>query len=236
MLLHDGPTKRASLRFRRDIQFWTSRGFAVMDLNYRGSSGFGRSYRHSLYGHWGIADVEDTVRAAGHLVNKGWVDGTQLAIRGTGAGGYTVLSALAFYNTFKAGVTYSAISDLEALKQYSSKFGKGYLTQLIGEEDGANYRERSPWSHIMQMEEALLQIQGSNDPLAPAVRGDAIFQSLKARGVPTALVTYQNEGHGIKLTKHKIEALRAELSFYGQIFDFPVAEPGIELKIDNLDN
>ncbi|WP_028772414.1 S9 family peptidase [Shewanella waksmanii] len=238
VLLHDGPTKRASLRFRRDIQFWTSRGFAVMDLNYRGSSGFGRAYRESLYGQWGIADVEDTVRVAGHLVNKGWVDGTQLAIRGSGAGGYTVLSALAFYNTFKAGVAYSAISDLEALSQRTTKFEKGYLAQLIGHDikTAEAYRERSPMSHLSQVQEPLLQIQGSNDPLAPAVRADAIYQSLKQRGVPTALITYQNEGHGLKQPKHKVEALRAELSFYGQVFGFKPAGKGIELKIDNLDN
>ncbi|MGL4747075.1 MAG: alpha/beta hydrolase family protein, partial [Shewanella sp.] len=171
VMLHGGPTSRASLAYRSEIQFWTSRGFAVLDLNFRGSSGFGRAYRQSLYGKWGESDVEDAVNAAKYLVAKGWVDANKLAIRGISAGGLTVMSSLAFYNVFQAGVSYEGISDVEQLAKSTHKFESGYLDQLIGPypENTDRYRELSPLNHL----------DGLNEPLL-------IFQSLRNKIVPTS--------------------------------------------------
>lgn len=238
IMLHGGPTASASLSFRRDIQFWTSRGFAVLDLNYRGSSGFGRDYRQSLYGLWGQADVEDAVQAANYLVERGWVDGDKLAIRGTSAGGFTVLSALAFYDTFKAGVVYSGISDLDSLDKNTHKFELGYLDQLVGDlkPGSALYRDRSPLYHLDGLKEPLLLIHGMQDPLVPPEQSLAIFNALKQRGVPTALLRFEDEGHGLQKPRNQIVALEAELSFYGQVFGFVPSGNIPKLMLENSES
>ncbi len=207
-MLHSGPTSKASLAFRRDIQYWTSRGFAVMDLNYRGSSGFGRDYRRSIYGRWGQADVEDAVRAAGYLVNKGWVDGTKLAIRGNSAGGLTVLSALAFYNTFKAGVSYSGISDIEVLKQDLHKFESHYVTQLIGKDSES--KRRSPMNNLSGLTEPLLLIQGGKIQLYRISSRNSFIPHLKT--VVSLLPTYFSMERIIPSEILKIGLLRWRLS------------------------
>nr|WP_258405114.1 prolyl oligopeptidase family serine peptidase [Shewanella psychrotolerans] len=238
IMLHGGPTASASLSFRRDIQFWTSRGFAVLDLNYRGSSGFGREYRQSLYGLWGQADVEDAVQAANYLVERGWVDGDKLAIRGTSAGGFTVLSALAFYDTFKAGVVYSGISDLDSLDKNTHKFELGYLDQLVGDlkPGSALYRERSPLYHLDDLKEPLLLIHGMQDLLVPPMQSLAIFNAVKQRGVPTALLRFEDEGHGLQKPRNQIAALEAELSFYGQVFGFVPSGNIPKLMLENSES
>ncbi|WP_143562307.1 prolyl oligopeptidase family serine peptidase [Shewanella sp. UCD-KL12] len=235
VMLHAGPTAKASLAFRRDIQYWTSRGFAVLDLNYRGSSGFGREYRQSLYGQWGVADVEDAVRAAGYLVNKGWVDGTKLAIRGSSAGGLTVLSALAFYNTFKAGVSYAGVSDMEILSKETHKFESSYLELLVGKNTEENnvYRQRSPLHHLEELKEPLLLIQGGDDPVISTKQSIKVFNALKARGVPTAYLEFEGEGHRLRDPSNKMTALEAELSFYGKVFGFSPAGNIQPLKLEN---
>lgn len=234
VMLHSGPTSKASLAFRRDIQYWTSRGFAVMDLNYRGSSGFGRDYRRSIYGRWGQADVEDAVRAAGYLVNKGWVDGTKLAIRGNSAGGLTVLSALAFYNTFKAGVSYSGISDIEVLKQDLHKFESYYVTQLIGKDSES--KRRSPMNNLSGLTEPLLLIQGGKNPIVSDKQSKLIYTALKNSGVPTAYLFFDGEDYTLRDPKNRAAAMEAELSFYGSVFGFTPAGDIPELTLMNAEH
>lgn len=239
IMLHGGPTWRASLSFRRDIQFWTSRGFAVLDVNYRGSSGFGRAYRQSLYGLWGRAEVEDAIEAANYVMSRGWVDPDKVAIRGMSAGGFSVLSALAFYNTFKAGVVYSGMSDLMALDRETHKFEQGYLHHLVGElkPNSPLYRERSPLYHLDDLKEPLLLVQGASDPVVPAQQSNVIYAALKRRGVPVAYLLFDDEGHGVKKPRNRVAALNAELSFYGQVFGFSPADSQADqrslLLIDN---
>lgn len=234
MMMHPGPTAKASRVFRRDIQYWTSRGFAVFDVNYRGSTGFGRDYRNSLYGNWGKSDVEDAVRAAGFLVNSGYVDGRKLAIRGNRAGGFTALSAVAFYSTFGAGVSYSGISDMEEFKRHSHKFESHYLLRLLGNID--NYHQRSAMSNIKGVNEPLLLIQGVNDSLIPAEQSLIIYQAVKNRGVPVAYLEFNEDAANRVSAQSKKLALEAELSFYGQIFGFTPAGSLPALAIENIDN
>lgn len=238
VMLHSGPTAKASLAFRPDIQYWTSRGFAVMDLNYRGSSGFGREYRRSIYGRWGQADVEDAVRVAGYLVNKGWVDATKLAMRGRNAGGLTVLSVLAFYNTFKAGVSYSGISDIDVLNQDLHKFESHYAERLMGKNENELIK-RSPMHNLSGFTEPLLLIQGSGEKNKEKTQSKHIFTALKNNGVPIAYLSFDGENYRLRDPKNKATAIEAELSFYGTIFGFTPADdiPKLTLtKATNLNN
>ncbi|MGS0827792.1 prolyl oligopeptidase family serine peptidase [Shewanella sp. 0m-8] len=234
MLLHPGPTAKASRAFRRDIQYWTSRGFAVFDVNYRGSTGFGRDYRNSLYGNWGKSDVNDAVRAAGFLVNRGSVDGRKLAIRGNRAGGFTALSAVAYYSTFGAGVSYSGISDMEEFKRHAHKFESRYLTRLLGNMD--NVKQRSAMYNLKGVNEPLLLIQGVNDSLIPAEQSQIIYQAVEKKGIPVAYLEFNDDAANRVSPQSKKQALEAELSFYGQIFGFTPAGSIPPLAIDNIDN
>ena len=235
IMLHGGPTTKASLAYRSDIQYWTSRGFAVLDLNFRGSSGFGRAYRQALYGNWGKADVEDAVNAARYLSGKGLVDGSKMAIQGGSAGGLTVFSALAFYDVFQAGVAYSGISDFETLSQETHKFESGYLDHLIGPLATSKevYRERSPLRHLDGLNEPMLMMQGTRDAIVAPAQTQRIYDGLKARGVPVALVRFEGEGHGSWKPDSRARGLEAELSFYGQIFGFTPADKIPTLVIEN---
>ncbi|NMH64521.1 S9 family peptidase [Shewanella salipaludis] len=234
VMLHGGPTAKASLAYRSDIQFWTSRGFAVLDVNYRGSSGFGRKFRQSLYGLWGKADVEDAVYGARYLVDRGWVDGDKLAIRGSSAGGLTALSSLAFYDVFKAGVSYGGISDMTVLAKETHKFESHYLEKLVGPYPEAKdlYHARSPLHHLQGLNEPLLLVQGLDDKVVPPSQSMSIFNALKRKGVPTAFVGFEGDGTGFWRTEDRTSALEAELSFYGQVFGFrPAGElPGLQLE------
>nr|WP_226684113.1 S9 family peptidase [Shewanella indica] len=235
MMLHGGPTASANRAYDSAIQYWTSRGFAVFELNYRGSTGFGRQYRQSLYGNWGKADVEDAVWAAGFLVDQGWVNAEKLAIRGGSAGGLSVLSALAFHDKFKAGVSYFGISDIEVLGKETHKFESRYLDQLIGPypEMKAVYRERSPLYHLQGFNEPLLLLQGLEDKVVPPSQSQHIYKALKDKGVPTAFIGIEGEGHGFRQLHNKILALESELVFYGMVFDFTPAGTLPALKLDN---
>lgn len=212
VMLHGGPTSRASLAYRSEIQFWTSRGFAVLDLNFRGSSGFGRAYRQSLYGKWGESDVEDAVNAAKYLVAKGWVDANKLAIRGISAGGLTVMSSLAFYNVFQAGVSYEGISDVEQLAKSTHKFESGYLDQLIGPypENTDRYRELSPLNHLDGLNEPLLIFQSLRNKIVPTSQSRQIYDALKAKGVPTAYIDYGDDSDEGRTPEHKAAGLETE--------------------------
>lgn len=235
VMLHGGPTSRASLAYRSEIQFWTSRGFAVLDLNFRGSSGFGRAYRQSLYGKWGESDVEDAVNAAKYLVAKGWVDANKLAIRGISAGGLTVMSSLAFYNVFQAGVSYEGISDVEQLAKSTHKFESGYLDQLIGPypENTDRYRELSPLNHLDGLNEPLLIFQSLRNKIVPTSQSRQIYDALKAKGVPTAYIDYGDDSDEGRTPEHKAAGLETELAFYGQVFKFTPAGKLPPLILDN---
>ncbi len=235
VLVHGGPTWKASLTYRADIQFWTSRGFAVLDLNYRGSSGFGREYRRSLYGQWGIADVQDAVNAAKYLVKEQRVNPKMLGIRGGSASGFTVLSALAQHDVYTAGVSYAAVSDLEQLTADTHKFEQGYLDQLVGPYplNQSDYFERSPIHHLQGFEEPMLLLQGMADPVVPPRQSKAIFNALKSKGVASAYIAFEGEGHGFWSLEHRIESLNAELSFFTQVFGIKTIDDIQPLKLEN---
>ncbi|QYK06634.1 S9 family peptidase [Shewanella zhangzhouensis] len=233
--LHGGPTAKANLAYRGDIQYWTSRGFAVLDLNFRGSSGFGRAYRQSLYGNWGKADVEDAVNAARFLVKKGWVNGDEMAITGASAGGLTALSALAYDDTFKAAVSRAGISDIEQLAGETHKFEKTYLDQLIGPlaSHRALYRERSPVYQLERLKEPLLLLQGLQDTVVLPNQALTIYEALEKNQIPAALLTFADENHNHWKNANLVKALEYELGFYGQVFGFKVADevPSLNLHL-----
>ncbi|MCB1874366.1 MAG: S9 family peptidase [Chromatiales bacterium] len=222
---HGGPTAATSAVLSLPIQFWTSRGFAVLDVNYAGSTGFGREYRESLNGLWGIADVEDCIAAMQHVVAQGLVDGSKTAIRGSSAGGYTTLCALTFHKAFSAGASLYGISDLEALAEDTHKFESRYLDKLVGPYPAAKriYKERSPIHHALGLSVPVIFFQGEDDKVVPPSQAEAMVEALRNNGVVARLVMYQGEGHGFRNADNIRNALRAELSFYADVFVFSAA-------------
>jgi dipeptidyl aminopeptidase/acylaminoacyl peptidase len=212
---------------RLGLQYWTSRGFAVLDVNYGGSSGFGRAYRALLKEQWGIVDVEDCVAGAQYLAQRGWVDRTRMAIRGGSASGFTTLCALAFHHVFKAGASHYGVSDLAALDADTHKFESHYTTQLVAGplEREKVYRQRSPLAHAHNIACPMIFFQGLDDKVVPPAQSEVMVQALKARGVPVAYVAFQGEGHGFRQAGNIQRALEAELYFYGRVFGFTPADP-----------
>jgi dipeptidyl aminopeptidase/acylaminoacyl peptidase len=229
--MHGGPTAVSSPTFKPNQLYWTSRGFAVLDINYRGSTGYGRDYRHALYGQWGIFDVEDAVAGARWLAEQGLADPDRLVIRGGSAGGFTTLAALAFHDTFAAGASYYGISDIEALARDTHKFESRYLEQLIGPypERADLYRARSPIHHLDGFNAPLLLLQGQDDPIVPPNQSEMIFAALRARGIPTAYIAFEGESHGFRKADNQIHALQAEHAFYARVLDLQTQEPLISL-------
>jgi dipeptidyl aminopeptidase/acylaminoacyl peptidase len=223
---HGGPTAMATSTLRLAVQFWTSRGFAVLDVNYGGSTGFGRAYRERLSGQWGIVDVEDCVAGARFLAAQGLVDGDRLAIRGSSAGGFTTLAALAFHDAFKAGTSLYGVADLRALDADTHKFESHYLTDLLGPADQreARYAERSPIGHAHRIACPMLFLQGLDDRVVPPAQSESMVAALRARGVPVAYLAFEGEGHGFRRRETLQRALEAELSFYAQVFGFEAAD------------
>jgi dipeptidyl aminopeptidase/acylaminoacyl peptidase len=222
---HGGPTSMASSTLKLAIQFWTSRGFAVLDVNYGGSTGFGRAYRQLLSGQWGIVDVEDCVAGARYLAARGLADGERLAIRGGSAGGYTTLAALAFHDVFKAGASYYGVADLRALDADTHKFESRYLTDLIAAmpEREALYAQRSPLHHAGRISCPVIFFQGLDDKVVLPAQSEVMVAALRARAIPVAYLPFEGEGHGFRRKDSLQRALEAELSFYAQVFGF---EPG----------
>ena len=208
------------------VTYWTSRGFAVADVDYRGSTGYGREYRHRLHGGWGILDVEDCVAVARHLADADRVDPDRLAIRGSSAGGFTVLAALTFHDVFTAGASRYGIGDLAALAADTHKFEARYLDRLVGRwpEDEAVYRERSPIHHVDRLSTPLLLLQGSEDAVVPPAQAHAMADALRDRGVPYALIEFPDEGHGFRKAANVIRAVEAELAFFADSFGFKPAD------------
>jgi dipeptidyl aminopeptidase/acylaminoacyl peptidase len=220
--IHGGPTGAARSQFQLSTQFWTSRGFAVVDVNYGGSTGYGRAYRDLLKGQWGVVDVEDCVAAARFLADRGDVDPDRLAIRGGSAGGFTTLAALAFHDTFAAGVSKYGVADLAVLAQETHKFESRYLDGLIGPwpEAEATYRERSPLFHADQIRVPLLVLQGLEDEVVPPNQSQMIVDALEANGIPVSYLTFEGEQHGFRKAETIVAATEAELAFYGEVFGF----------------
>lgn len=233
---HGGPTGAASAALSLSIQFWTSRGFAVLDVNYRGSTGFGRAYREALYGNWGVADVDDMVAGAQYLVARGDADPQRLMIRGGSAGGFTTLAALAFRDTFSAGASHYGIGDLMALARDTHKFESRYLDRIVGPlpESEALYRERSPINYTDQLDCPVIFLQGLDDKVVPPNQAEAMVDALKAKGIPVAYLAFEGEGHGFRKAENVERALAAELAFYGRVFKFQPADNLPPLEIHNL--
>lgn len=233
---HGGPTGATSTAFDIKIQFWTSRGFAVLDVNYGGSTGYGRAYRERLNGQWGIVDVDDCVSGAAALVERGLADPGRLVIRGGSAGGYTTLAALAFRSVFSAGVSYYGIGDLETMARDTHKFESRYLDGLVGPlpEARATYIERSPIHHVEQLSSAMILFQGLDDKVVPPNQALMMADAVRAKGLPLALLTFPGEGHGFRQAETIRRTLEAELSFFGQLFAFLPADDIPRLTVENL--
>lgn len=214
--VHGGPTGSAKIAFNPAIQFWTSRGFAWLDVNHRGSAGYGRRFRQSLYGEWGVADIEDVLGAVQHLVANRLVDPRRIAIRGGSAGGYVVMAALANSDLFCAGVSYYGICDLERLAQETHKFESRYLDQLIGPYPAMadTYRERSPIHKIDSIQAPILLLQGQLDKVVPPNQAEEIYREIHERNPQSRYVCFADEGHGFRRPENQMAALRAELAFY----------------------
>jgi dipeptidyl aminopeptidase/acylaminoacyl peptidase len=225
--------------FSTAVQYWTSRGFGVVDVNYRGSTGYGRAFRRELNERWGIADVADCVTAARHLARTGRVDGQRLTIRGGSAGGFTTLAALARDDTpFAAGADHFGVADLEALARDTHKFESRYLDGLVGPYPAARdrYVERSPIHHVERLTRPLIVLQGSEDAIVPPAQSEAIVDALRQRKVPVAYLLFDGEQHGFRRAENIRRALDAELSFYAQVLGFTPADgESIEpVAIENL--
>jgi dipeptidyl aminopeptidase/acylaminoacyl peptidase len=233
--IHGGPTASASSQLSLPIQYWTSRGFAVVDVNYAGSTGYGTAYRRALDGMWGVADVEDCVAAATYLVNQGLADPDRIAITGGSAGGYTTLCALTFTNRFRAGASHYGISDLKALYDDTHKFESRYLNRLIGplETSAEIIRARSPIHHLTLIDCPVILFQGMDDKVVPPNQAELMAAALRAKGLPVALLTFEDEGHGFRQGATIRRTLEAELWFYGRIFGFDPADMIEFVEIDN---
>jgi dipeptidyl aminopeptidase/acylaminoacyl peptidase len=236
VLSHGGPTGAASDALDYHVQFWTSRGFAVLDVNYGGSTGYGRGYRDRLKGQWGVVDVADSVNAAQHLVAEDKADPARLIIRGRSAGGYTTLAALTFHDTFQAGASHYGISDIEVLARDTHKFESRYLDSLIGPYPAARdlYRQRSPIYHTDRLACALILFQGLEDRVVPPNQSEMMAAAVRDKGLPVAYVAFEGEQHGFRRAENICRCLEAELFFYGAVFGFAPADVIEPVTIDNL--
>lgn len=236
VMSHGGPTGAASTALDLKTQFWTSRGFSVLDVNYGGSTGYGRAYRRRLEGGWGVVDVDDCAHGARYLVARGVVDGNRLAITGSSAGGYTTLCALTFRSLFRAGASYYGIGDLEAMAQDTHKFEAHYLDTLVGPypERQDLYRARSPIHHTECLSCPVIFFQGLEDRIVLPSQAEAMVQALRQKGLPVAYLAFAGEQHGFRRRETIRRALEAELCFYAQVFGFALAEPVEPIAIENL--
>jgi dipeptidyl aminopeptidase/acylaminoacyl peptidase len=233
---HGGPTAAASTTLNLNFQYWTGRGFAVLDVNYGGSTGYGRAYRQRLNDRWGVVDVDDCANGARYLAERGEVDGNRLVIRGGSAGGYTTLCALTFRDTFKAGASYFGISDLEAMARDTHKFESRYLDRLIGPypERRDLYRERSPIHFTDRLSCPMILFQGLEDKIVPPNQAELMVKALRVKGLPFAYLAFEGEQHGFRRADNIKRTLDAELYFYSRVFGFELADPVEPVPIENL--
>ncbi|MGD8244170.1 MAG: S9 family peptidase [Anaerolineae bacterium] len=233
---HGGPTSATSSTLDLRAQYWTSRGIAVLDVNYRGSTGYGRAYRQELEGQWGVVDVQDCINGARFLVARGDVDGERLIIRGGSAGGYTTLCALTFHDAFRAGASYYGVADLEALTVHTHKFESRYLDQLVGPfpERKDLYDARSPIHAADQLSAPVIFFQGLEDKVVPPEQADVMVAALRNRGIPVAYIALEGEQHGFRRADSIKRAQDAELTFYSRVLGFELPESLEPLEIENL--
>ncbi len=236
VISHGGPTSATTSTLDLSTQYWTSRGIAVLDVNYRGSTGYGRAYREALEGEWGVADVDDCVNGARYLAERDEVDGGRLIIRGGSAGGYTTLCALTFRDEFDAGASYYGVSDLEALTEETHKFESRYLDRLVGPypEKKELYHARSPIHRAHQLSCPVIFLQGLEDLVVPPDQSERMADALRQKGLPVAYVAFEGEQHGFRRAGTIKRALEAELYFYSRVFSFGLAERVEAVEIDNL--
>ena len=236
VLVHGGPTAAASSTLDLRTQFWTSRGFAVLDVNYGGSTGYGTAYRRRRNGRWGVVDVEDCVNGARFLADRGDVDGSRMAISGGSAGGYTALAALTFHDVFRAGASLYGVSDLEALTRDTHKFESRYLDTLVGPypEHRGLYLERSPIHHVDRLSTPLILFQGLEDRVVPPNQSEVMRDALREKEVPVAYLPFEGEQHGFRRAENIKRTLDAELYFYSRVFGFDLADPVDPVEIENL--
>lgn len=233
---HGGPTGESAAIFDLQKQFLTSRGFAVVDVNYGGSTGHGRSYRKRLEGNWGIVDTADCVNAARYLADAGLVDGARMGIRGGSAGGYATLCALTFHEAFAAGASLFGVSDLEALAQDTHKFESRYMDGLLGPypEAAEVYRARSPIHFVDRISCPMILLQGSEDEVVPPAQAEMMVEAMEAKGLPYAYVLFEGEQHGFRKAENIVRATEAELSFFAQIFGVRLGDPIEPVEVHNL--
>ena len=222
VMSHGGPTSAATTTLKLSIQYWTSHGIGVLDVNYGGSTGYGRAYRERLNGQWGVVDVDDCVNGARYLVERGLADGDRLIIRGGSAGGYTTLAALTFRDEFKAGASYYGISDLEALEEDCHKFESRYNTSLIGPypEREDLYKARSPIHFAERLSCPIILFQGLEDKVVPPNQSEMMYEAVRAKGIPVAYVPFEGEQHGFRKAENIKKSLDGELYFYSKVFGF----------------
>jgi len=233
---HGGPTSATTAALRLSVQYWTSRGFAVVDVNYGGSTGYGRQYRERLKGAWGIVDVEDCINAARYLEGRGDVDGNRMAIRGGSAGGYTTLCALVFHDVFAAGASYFGVADLEALAHDTHKFESRYEESLVGPypQSAELYKQRSPVHFADRLSCPVILLQGLEDKVVPPSQAEVMIAALRSKKLPFAYVAFPSEGHGFREAANIRKSLEAEFYFYSRIFGFTPADSLEEIEIENL--
>ncbi len=234
---HGGPTSQYGNGLNLTVQYWTSRGFAVLDVNYGGSTGYGRAYRERLNGQWGVVDVEDCLAGAHDLVRRGDVDPTRLAITGGSAGGFTTLCALVFHDYFEAGCSYYGVSDLEALVKETHKFESRYLHRLIAPYPQRQdlYRKRSPIFHADRLSCPVVLFQGSEDKIVPSNQAELMADTLRAKKLPVACLTFEGEQHGFRKSETIKRVLDSELYFYSRIFEFELPDPLEPIALEHLE-
>jgi len=232
---HGGPTSSVSSSLNDRIQYWTSRGIGVVDVNYGGSSGYGREYRERLRGKWGVVDVDDCVNAARYLVSAGRADGDRLLIHGASAGGYTTLCAVTFRDVFTAGASYFGVADARALARDTHKFESRYCDRLIGPwpEAAQIYEQRSPICHTDRLRTPLILFQGLEDRVVLPAQSAALAEALREKGVPFAYIAFEGEQHGIRKAENMKAMLEAELYFYGRVLGFEPADELAAIEIEN---
>jgi dipeptidyl aminopeptidase/acylaminoacyl peptidase len=236
VISHGGPTSMTQAHLDLGIQYWTTRGFGVVDVNYGGSSGYGRAYRERLKGKWGIVDVDDCINAARYLASQGEADENRLAIRGGSAGGYTTLCALVFHDDFAAGASYYGVADCEALATDTHKFESRYLDGLIGPYPAARdvYHQRSPIHFADELSCPVILFQGLEDRVVPPSQAERMVSALEAKHLPVAYLPFEGEQHGFRKAETIQRTLEAELYFYSRVFGFSLADPVEPVKIENL--
>ena len=234
--IHGGPTSATSSVFNLGRLFWTSRGFALLDVNYGGSTGYGRAYRERLKGQWGVVDVDDCVNGARYLVERGLADSKRLLIHGGSAGGYTTLCALSFRDTFAAGASHFGVSDLTTFVHDTHKFESRYLFGLIGPypEAKALYVERSPMTYVDRLARPIIFFQGLEDKIVPPSQAEVMVEALRTKKIPVAYLPFEGEQHGFRMAENIKRSLEAELYFYARIFGFTLADEVEPVEIENL--